>query len=80
MAIEFVRNFDDLSTDKGCQFKFYCDHCGNGYLSSFETSAIGVASSAAKSPAVCSVASSAERPPAPTRSNGRSAARPTTAP
>jgi len=48
MAIEFVRNFDDLSTDKGYQFKFYCDKCGNGYMSSFETSAIGVASSAAQ--------------------------------
>jgi double zinc ribbon protein/RING finger family protein len=48
MAIEFVRNFDDLSTDKGYQFKFYCDKCGNGYMSSFEPSMLGMASSAAQ--------------------------------
>ncbi len=43
--IQFVRNFDDLSTDKGFQFKFYCDKCGNGFMSRFQTSAIGVAGS-----------------------------------
>lgn len=42
--IQFVRNYDDLSTDRGFQFKFYCDKCGNGYLSSFEPSALGMAS------------------------------------
>ena len=43
--IKFVRNYDDLSTDRGFQFKFYCDKCGNGYLSAFQTSTIGTAGS-----------------------------------
>jgi hypothetical protein len=43
--IQFVRNYDDLSTDKGYQFKFHCDKCGNGFMSRFQTSAIGVAGS-----------------------------------
>ena len=30
--IQFVNNYDDLSTDKGYQFKFYCVKCGNGYM------------------------------------------------
>jgi len=42
--IKFTKNYDDLSTDKGYQFKFYCDICGNGYLSPFENSKMGVAS------------------------------------
>src|SRR5687767_2578648 len=41
--IQFVRNYDDLSTDRGFQFKFHCDKCGNGYMSHFETSVIGTA-------------------------------------
>ena len=43
--IKFVRNYDDLSTDRGYQFKFHCDKCGNGYMSDFETSTIGTAGS-----------------------------------
>lgn len=43
--IKFVNNYEDLSTDKGFQFKFRCDKCGNGYMSRFQTSAIGVAGS-----------------------------------
>ncbi|HYO81422.1 MAG TPA: hypothetical protein VES20_08485 [Bryobacteraceae bacterium] len=43
--IQFVRNYDDLSTDRGDQFKFYCDHCGNGHMSEFETSLAGTAGS-----------------------------------
>jgi hypothetical protein len=41
--IQFVRNYSDLSTDKGYQFRFDCDKCGNGYLSPFESSALGTA-------------------------------------
>jgi hypothetical protein len=41
--IAFVRNYDDLSTDRGFQFKFHCDKCGNGYMSPFQTSMIGTA-------------------------------------
>src|SRR5262245_15435479 len=39
--IKFVANHDDLSTDRGYQFKFYCDHCRNGYMSAFEASVVG---------------------------------------
>lgn len=45
-AIEFTGNYEDLSTDKGFQFKFYCERCRNGYMSSFKPSAIGMATSA----------------------------------
>src|SRR5579859_7542308 len=41
--IEFVRNYSDRSTDRGYQFEFRCDHCGNGYMSSYEPSLIGTA-------------------------------------
>ena len=37
--INFTANHEDLSTDRGYQFKFYCDKCGNGYLSRFQPSA-----------------------------------------
>ncbi|HEU4698749.1 MAG TPA: zinc ribbon domain-containing protein [Gemmatimonadales bacterium] len=45
--IPFTGNYQDLSTDKGYQFKFLCEKCGNGYMSSFKTSKLGLASSAA---------------------------------
>jgi len=45
-AIEFTGNYQDLSTDKGYQFKFFCEKCGNGYMSSFKTSKLGMAESA----------------------------------
>lgn len=45
--IPFTGNYQDLSTDKGYQFKFYCEKCQNGYMSSFKTSKLGLASSAA---------------------------------
>jgi hypothetical protein len=44
-VIQFVRNYDDLSTDRGFQFKFHCDKCGNGYMSSFQNSLVGTAGS-----------------------------------
>jgi len=43
--IQFVANYEDLSTDKGYQFKFYCDKCGNGFMSEFQPSAVGMAGS-----------------------------------
>ncbi|HZI17895.1 MAG TPA: zinc ribbon domain-containing protein [Pyrinomonadaceae bacterium] len=43
--IQFVANYEDLSTDRGFQFRFYCDKCGNGFMSEFQTSAVGVAGS-----------------------------------
>lgn len=41
--IRFTENYEDLSTDRGYQFKFFCDRCRNGYLSTFQTSLTGVA-------------------------------------
>ena len=41
--IQFVQNHQDLSTDRGYQFKFFCDKCGNGYMSGFQTSIVGTA-------------------------------------
>jgi uncharacterized OB-fold protein len=46
--IEFTGNYQDLSTDRGYQFKFFCEKCGNGYMSSFKSSKIGLAASAAQ--------------------------------
>lgn len=45
-SIWFTGNYDDLSTDRGYQFKFRCEKCGNGYMSTFKVSTLGVASSA----------------------------------
>jgi hypothetical protein len=39
--IQFTANHDDLSTDRGYQFKFYCDKCHNGHMSPFEPSIVG---------------------------------------
>lgn len=35
----FTRNYNDLSTDAGFQYEFFCDCCGNGYKSTFVQSA-----------------------------------------
>src|SRR2546421_7768363 len=43
--IQFVQNYEDLSTDRGFQFKFYCDKCGNGYQTRFQASTLGTAGS-----------------------------------
>jgi hypothetical protein len=42
--IEFTDNYQDLSTDTGYQFKFCCESCGNGYMSSWKASKTGMAS------------------------------------
>lgn len=44
-AFEFTDNVEDLSTDQGFQFKFRCERCGDGFMSSFQTNTIGVAGS-----------------------------------
>lgn len=41
--IQFVGNYDDLSSERGYQFRFHCDKCGNGYMSRFITSKVGIA-------------------------------------
>lgn len=43
--IQFVANYDDLSTDRGYQFRFHCDKCGNGHMSAYEASALGTTAS-----------------------------------
>jgi hypothetical protein len=43
--LQFVSNYDDLSTDKGYQFKFHCDKCGNGYMSRYQPSLTGTGGS-----------------------------------
>ena len=43
--IRFTANHDDLSTDRGYQFKFYCDKCHNGYMTKFQASVTGTAGS-----------------------------------
>jgi uncharacterized OB-fold protein len=47
-TIDFTGNYQDLSTDRGYQFKFFCEKCGNGYMSTFQTSKLGLAASAAE--------------------------------
>jgi hypothetical protein len=47
-SIWFTGNYEDLSTDRGYQFKFFCEKCGNGYMSTFKASAIGMAASAVR--------------------------------
>ncbi len=44
--IQFTKNDTDHSTDKGYQFEFFCDRCGNGFMSAFKPSVTGYASSA----------------------------------
>ncbi len=44
--IPFTDNYDDLSTDRGFQFRFNCERCGNGYMSSFQANLTGVAEGA----------------------------------
>lgn len=42
-TVEFTGNYQDLSTDRGYQFKLYCEKCGNGYMSTFKSSKLGLA-------------------------------------
>lgn len=41
--IKFTRNHEDLSTERGYQFDFFCDVCGNGFRSPYQTSVSGTA-------------------------------------
>ena len=40
-SIPFTGNYEDLSTDRGYQFKFYCEKCGNGVFRDFYSPAEG---------------------------------------
>ena len=45
-TIEFTRNYNDHSTDRGFQFEFRCDRCGNGYKTQFQPWTLGTVSGA----------------------------------
>jgi hypothetical protein len=49
--IPFTSNYTDLSSQRGYQFQFFCQKCGNGYMSTFKASTLGVAASAANAAA-----------------------------
>lgn len=34
--MEFTRNYNDLSTERGFQYEFFCDRCGTGYRTQFQ--------------------------------------------
>ena len=48
--IQFTKNHSDHSTDKGYQFEFFCDRCGNGFMTEFKASMGGMATSALRAP------------------------------
>ena len=50
-AIPFTNNYTDLSSSRGFQFKFFCEKCGNGYMSTFKASKAGMAAAAANAAA-----------------------------
>ena len=39
----FTRNHADHSNDTGFQFEFFCDKCGSGHRSAFQTNSLGMA-------------------------------------
>jgi Double zinc ribbon len=41
--IPFTNNYQDQSSPRGFQFKFFCQKCGNGYMSSFSANKLGTA-------------------------------------
>jgi hypothetical protein len=49
--IPFTNNYTDLSSQRGFQFKFFCQKCGNGYMSTFQASKLGTAAAAANAAA-----------------------------
>ncbi|HWQ62594.1 MAG TPA: zinc ribbon domain-containing protein [Negativicutes bacterium] len=42
--VQFVSNYNDLSTNRGFQFEFVCNRCGTGYRTEFESSVSGTVS------------------------------------
>lgn len=47
-TIPFTSNYQDISTNRGFQFRFHCLKCGNGYMSTFESNTLGTVASAAQ--------------------------------
>ncbi|HEX8834909.1 MAG TPA: zinc ribbon domain-containing protein [Abditibacteriaceae bacterium] len=46
VPVPFTDNYSDLSTERGFQFRFCCERCGNGYLSAYQHSVTGLAGGA----------------------------------
>jgi hypothetical protein len=46
--IPFTDNYVDLSSNRGFQFKFHCQKCGNGYHSTFQTNSLSTVATAAQ--------------------------------
>jgi membrane protease subunit (stomatin/prohibitin family) len=49
--IPFTGNYTDVSSQRGFQFKFFCEKCQNGYMSSFQPNRLGTAAAAANAAA-----------------------------
>ena len=47
-TIPFTNNYVDLSSGRGFQFKFHCQKCGNGYVSTFQTNTLSTVATAAQ--------------------------------
>ena len=43
-SLEFSKNYNDLSTNRGFQFEFYCDRCENGFRTPFKPFGLGAIS------------------------------------
>jgi len=46
--IPFTNNYVDLSSNRGFQFKFHCQKCGNGYVSTFQANTLSTVATAAQ--------------------------------
>lgn len=46
--IPFTRNNSDHSNDMGFQFEFFCDRCGNGFMSQFRPNKMGMIGEASR--------------------------------
>jgi hypothetical protein len=42
--MEFTKNYSDHSTNNGFQFEFFCDRCGSGFRTPFQSYALGTIS------------------------------------
>ncbi len=50
-SIPFTNNHTDLSSQSGFQFKFFCEKCRNGYMSTFQPNRLGTVAAAANAAA-----------------------------
>jgi len=49
--IPFTGNYTDVSSQRGFQFKFFCEKCHNGYMSTFQPNRLSTAAAAANAAA-----------------------------